>query len=130
MTTFNINQVKHFDIYKTFDCGQTFRYDKQTDCIFGIFRDMCITLSQKDNCVTIKTSKDISEEYFKTEIVPYLALDEDYDIVNKDVISHFSQNKEIIEKAVIISDGIRILKQDFFETLISFVIHKIIIFQE
>lgn len=124
MKEFLIENVKLFDPVMTFDCGQTFRYELSEKGIECVFRDLVLEIYKEDDNLKIISSKDISEEYFKSEIIPYLSLDEDYEKINENIISCFGKYNDTINNAISVSKGIRILKQDHFETLISFIISQ------
>lgn len=124
MSVFYLNNIKHFDPNKTFDCGQCFRFDYDKDGYSGVFRDMILKIKKNNETIIIETSKDISKDYFENTIVPYLDLDENYDEINADIVKYFDSDNHVIFKAMDVSDGIRILRQDYFETLISFIISQ------
>lgn len=101
----------YFSIEQTLKCGQVFRYKQISEKEFQIIsRDKICYLSQKDDHVCLKTEHlDYFYEYFD--------LGRDYsEIVNR--LGVFEELKAPIEYG----KGIRILKQDFYETVISFII--------
>ena len=85
---------------------------------------MILSFQKNDDCVIVKTSKDVSKEYFDDVISNFLSLDDDYEKINENIFSHFGKYNDVIYSAYSVSKGIRILKQDFFETLISFIISQ------
>lgn len=103
--------AEYFDIKKTLECGQVFRYKKTDKNCYVVFSlDKKCELSQKDGYVYLKSEH---IEYF----IEYFDLMRDYkDVCDK--LSCFSEIKTQIE----FGKGIRILKQDFYETVISFII--------
>ncbi|MBQ8195458.1 MAG: DNA-3-methyladenine glycosylase 2 family protein [Oscillospiraceae bacterium] len=106
----------NFDIKQTFLCGQCFRWQEREDGRFhGIAHGRYISLSQGDGCVTLH---DISEED--------IPLWEDYFDISTDyaeMISRLSADKTLAA-ACKSSGGIRLLKQEPFEALISFIISQ------
>ena len=100
-----------FSIYQTLTCGQVFRYKQISENeFFVISRDKICYLYQKDEYVTLKSEH---LDYFRQ----YFDLDRDYQKIVKS-LSVFDELKEAINYG----NGIRILKQDFYETVISFII--------
>lgn len=64
--------------------------------------------------------KNTSEDEFKNIWINYFDLDRNYN----DIKFRISENDEILQKAVEYAPGIRILNQDRFECLISFIISQ------
>lgn len=110
----------HFDIYKTFECGQTFCLLPDGDGISGVVAGKFIKLSQTQD--TVKVYGCTLDDYY-TFLGEYLGLDLDYDKVNENIFAHFP-NDGVINTACEISDGIRILTQPFWETLCAFIISQ------
>lgn len=109
-------QSKNFDIRQTFLCGQCFRWAEAEDGSFsGIASGRYIRLSQDGDSVTLHgiSEQDIPfwQEYFD--------LATDYGAM----IARLSDD-ETLSLACKSSGGIRILKQEPFETLISFIISQ------
>lgn len=105
-----------FDIRRTFLCGQCFRWKECDDGSFeGIAYGRYLRISQQDDIITLHdvSSEDIPlwENYFD--------LSTNYD----EVVKKLSADKTLAA-ACKESHGIRILKQDPFETLISFIISQ------
>lgn len=107
-----IEDLSEFNIAHILDCGQVFRYRKEGDC-YTLFAKNCKCLLRKDdNRVIINTEqRDFFEEYFD--------LKTDYAAIKKALSESFP---ELLNKAVSFGNGIRILKQDPFEMIISFII--------
>lgn len=104
--------VKPFDLEQTFECGQCFRWNKNNDGSYtGVAHSKLVNIKQKDGYVEIDDDSEIWQEYFD--------LNTDYgEIINK-----LSTNN-IMKNAIKNGEGIRILKQDFYETVISFIISQ------
>lgn len=108
-----LKDVKNFDIEKTFECGQCFRFDKMGDSYIGIVGEKRLILTQKQNDVEINiTKKEFDEKFYH-----YFDFERDY----KAIESAFEKDK-VLKNTIKTSSGIRILKQDPFETMISFII--------
>ncbi len=110
-----ISDIYGFDIQKTFECGQCFRFDKMPDGSYsGVAFDKLLSVCQNGNEISISG---ISKEEFENLFYDFFDLGRDYrqidDVFLKD---------SVLCNIVPFSTGIRILKQEPFETLISFII--------
>ena len=122
MNSVIIDCPEHFDPQKTFDCGQCFRFDILSDgTVCGVVNKRYITIKKCDGKLIITGMND---KEVKEQLIPYLGLDEDYDEINKDIESHFGVYNDTIYSAEKVADGIRILKQDKWETLVSFIVSQ------
>jgi len=101
-----------FDLIHTFECGQCFRWNQSQDGSYiGVIKGQVILIKQqKDNFVAYCKNEDALKEY--------LDLNRDYSKL-KSIISSLD---DILPRAVESGYGIRILKQDPWETLVSFII--------
>lgn len=110
-----LEEVKNFDIKQILECGQCFRWDKISDTEYIVVAfGRVIEISQKGNEVTIHNT---NEEDFNNIWLHYFDLETNYDEI-KDNLS----KDEILRKSIEYGYGIRILNQDPFEMLISFII--------
>ena len=117
-----IDCPRHFDPIKTFDCGQCFRFNVSSDgSVSGVIGKRFVTIEKRDDKLYISG---VNQSEAEKEIVPYLGLDEDYDEINRDIEEHFGVYNDTIYEAERISDGIRILRQEKWETLVSFIISQ------
>lgn len=105
-----IKDLDDFDIDHILLCGQIFRY-KKTDFGYLVFSKDKIAkvYKDKDSCKIISDDIDYFYNYFD--------LDTDYAKIKNELSKH-PQLKE----PLLFGYGIRILKQDIFETIISFII--------
>ena len=117
-----LSELSCFSVEKIFDCGQCFRFDPDSEGgVSGIYRGRKYRFTQEseDTVKIYNTSKvDFDENLFD-----FLSLDLDYDKMNIDIEGHFGRDV-IIKEAIEAGKGIRILRQDAFETLISFIISQ------
>lgn len=110
-----IKNIQPFSPSQIFECGQCFRWDRQQDGSYsGIVAGHTANISYSGNCVTIVS--DYEDERFWRD---YLDLDRDYDSIIKDL----SQD-DIMRDAISRGRGIRILRQDPWETVVSFIISQ------
>ena len=114
-----ISGCNNFDIIKTFESGQCFRWNQQDDGSYiGVIENKVITVFQENNKIIFKNLL-ISE--YKNKIKKYFDLDTDYEIINNSLLD---LDFDFINEAIRYSSGIRILKQDPWEVLISFIISQ------
>lgn len=110
-----IKNVLNFELKDIFDCGQCFRWHKQTnDNYIGVAFEKVIEVEKKDQDVIIYNT---NLDDFKNIWLDYFDLNRNYGEI-KDNLSKDS----ILKTSVLYGTGIRILRQDPFETLISFII--------
>ncbi|WP_294375930.1 DNA-3-methyladenine glycosylase [uncultured Clostridium sp.] len=110
-----IEGVKNFKLKQTFECGQCFRFEKISDNNYIIVAfERVIELKEDGNNIKIYNS---NEEDVKNIWIDYFNLKEDYSMI-KNELSH----DDLLKKCVEFGPGIRILNQDSFEMLISFII--------
>ena len=119
-----ISGVENFDVHKIFDCGQCFRFDRVEHShhekeFSGVAFGRFVSFAQDGDCVTIYGS-DLAD--YETVWRSYLNIDQDYNEISRNILEH-CQNGALIE-AVEYGKGIRILAQDPFECIISFIISQ------
>lgn len=108
--------VKDFDPVHIFDCGQCFRWIREEDDSYtGVAMGKVINV-KKDGDEIIIDNTDLAD--FKTIWEEYFDLNRDYTVL-KEKLSKYDEH---LKKAVEYGWGIRILKQDGWEMLISFII--------
>ena len=112
---FFIEANKYFDPVKTFDCGQCFRFKRIENKIIGVAFNNVITIEEAKKGYYIHGNNKINIEILSD----FLDCQNKYDKIEK-----FLENDNIIAPALDFGRGIRILKQEFFETLISFIISQ------
>lgn len=127
----------NYSLVDTFECGQCFRFVKLSPSDTGeeneigklypgyveymtIVKDKLIFVGQRDRDELIFFGVDESE--FDEICVPYFALDEDYEAIKNDVLLH--TDSDFLKAAAESASGIRILKQEPWETLFSFIISQ------
>ena len=108
---------KECSLALTLDCGQSFRFAPVDGNTFeGIAHGRILKMRQEANAIRFF---DMSEAEFSSVFAPYFDIDTDYTAL-KDAFS----SDETLKKAIACTEGIRVLKQDGFETLISFLISQ------
>lgn len=116
-----ITGLDRFSIDKIFDCGQCFRFDPVGNGIEGVAFGKVLRFEQ-ESLDKVKIFG-ITKSEFDERFCRYLALDEDYSAVDSDIITRLN-NDVTIKKAIEYGSGIRILRQDRWEALCSFIISQ------
>lgn len=112
-----LNDCPCLDIELSLFCGQAFRWRKNEDGIFhGVVRDKIIEIKQEKDCIIFLNSAD---EETKKLIEEYFDLNRDYKKICEGLCGDESFKKAFSEY-----EGIRILKQDSWEALCSFIISQ------
>lgn len=115
-----LEELKNFDLKQTLECGQVFRYEKVSDSSYVLIaRNKRIRLTQKPESTTLmihNTNISEYEEIWKD----YLDIETDY----SKIIDKISKDDSHMQKAVEYGQGIRILNQDPWEMIISFIISQ------
>ena len=119
-----IENIPLFDIEKVFDCGQSFRFDRVENSrhekeFSGAAMGRYISVAQDGDTVYIYNS---TLEEYEQIWESYLALDRDYNEINQEILS-LSDNPALLD-TVKSASGIRILKQDEWEAVCSFIISQ------
>lgn len=110
-----VKEVSDFHPVHTFECGQCFRWKRRPDGSYLLIaRERVIEIRYDSGRLELRNS---TAEDFIAIWYDYLDLGRDYAKI-KEAVSR----DEIMRKAVAFGHGIRLLRQDLWETLISFII--------
>ena len=113
---FILDNCKSFEPEHIFDCGQCFRWNKEENGSYtGVFNHNVINVKRENDKIIFRG---ICRGDIKEECIKYFDLDRDYEKI-KDKLSKVDENLKASIKHGI---GIRILNQDLWEALISFII--------
>ncbi len=111
-----LKNAQSFELKDIFDCGQCFRWNKEIDGSYtGVFGNNVLNISKQGKDVIFKG---ICEENIETTSKKYFDLDRNYEEIKEKLSKIDKHMKESIEYG----SGIRILNQDLWETIISFII--------
>ena len=111
-----IENTENFNLKHIFECGQCFRWNKQEDeSYIGVIKNNVIQV--KEQCGEI-VFKGVCEGNLKDICIDYFDLNSDYSQIK----SELSKIDENMANSIKYGYGIRILHQDIWETLISFII--------
>ena len=119
-----IRGVEYFNTEAVFDCGQAFRFlpveGTAHECEYGgVAFGRYISVAQDGDTLTLYGA---TEEELESIWIPYLGLDFDIDTARKDILSR--SDNPALREAVEYGKGIRILRQEKWETLCSFIISQ------
>lgn len=105
-----------FEPVHIFECGQCFRWNKQKDNSYtGIFKNNVINVKKEDDKIIFTGN---CNDDIKTICTDYFDLNQNYENIK----TKLSKIDKYLENSIKYGNGIRILRQDLWETLISFII--------
>ncbi|MDD7795777.1 DNA-3-methyladenine glycosylase family protein [Clostridium sp. 'White wine YQ'] len=106
---------KNFSVKQTIECGQCFRWEKVNENNYIIVaHERVIELEQiGEDVLILNTNKEDFEDIWQD----YFDLERDYSMIKEEL-----SKDELLKKAVEYGYGIRLLNQDPYEILISFII--------
>ncbi len=113
---FLLENYSSFNLRDIFECGQCFRWNEENDGSYtGVFGNNVINVKK-----TIKGIyfKGVCEKDIVNTVIDYFDLDRDYNEIKR-ILSKVDNN---MEESIKYGEGIRILNQDLWETIISFII--------
>ena len=111
-----LTEVKSFELKDIFECGQCFRWNQEEDGSYtGVFGQNVLNVKKEDNQIIFKG---ICQGDIKETVEKYFDMGRDYEKIKQQLSKIDSYMKESIEYG----KGIRILNQDLWETIISFII--------
>ena len=112
-----IPDVRDLDLEQTLDCGQSFRWEKQNDGSFsGVAFGKYVNISLDGTDMIIKNAAPDDEKIWRE----YFDLELDYGKIRGDI----SKLHPVLEEAARYAPGIRILRQEPYEALCTFIISQ------
>ena len=113
---YTLKNPKSFELKDIFDCGQCFRWNTEEDGSYtGVFGKNILNVKRDGKNINFKG---ICDGNIEDIIYDYFDLNRDYERI-KETLSEIDEN---MKKSVLYGKGIRILNQDLWETIISFII--------
>lgn len=110
-----VTGLRDFNLNHIFDCGQCFRFNKLDDTTyFGVAKGRALRIAQAGDKVTLYST---TKDDFKNVWFDYFDLGRNYG----EIKSRLSADS-VMREAISYGDGIRILNQDLWEAVISFII--------
>ena len=111
-----LKDTSSFEPKHIFECGQCFRWDEQKDGSYtGIVKENVINVKKVDNEIVFTSFGADNLEKLVTE---YFDLNRNYEEIKEEL----SKVDEYLANSIQYGSGIRILNQDLWETIISFII--------
>ena len=110
-----VHQVRNFELAHIFECGQCFRWDRQDKGSYiGVAFGKVLEVEKRNDDILLYN---VTEEDFREIWADYFDLYRDYGTI-KEVLS----KDPLLKKSVEFGQGIRILNQEPFEMILSFII--------
>ncbi len=111
-----LEDINSFELKDIFKCGQCFRWNEQKNGSYtGIFGRNILNVKKDNNKIIFEG---ICEKEIKPTVEKYFDLNRDYEKIKKQL----SQIDENMENSIKYGQGIRLLNQDLWETILSFII--------
>lgn len=108
-------KVDCFNLKYTLECGQCFRWKNNNDYYVGVIKDRVIKIRQDIDYIYVRSNE---QKDLEKVVKEYFELEKDYSSIEKRIASL----DDYVKKALKNTSGMRHLKQDFFETIISYII--------
>ncbi len=105
-----------FDLAATLACGQCFRWEETAGGWHGVAFGKPLTVRQEEDRLVFSCS----EEEFRSLWKDYFDLELDYDAILNEIAGRFP----VLQRALPLAGGIRILQQEPWEALCSFIISQ------
>ena len=113
---YELNNIPSFNSKHIFECGQCFRWDEESDGSYtGIVGKNVINVKQVENRVIFSS---YGADNLEKLVINYFDLTRNYEEI-KDKLSKIDEH---LARSIKYGSGIRILNQDLWETIISFII--------
>lgn len=111
----NYISIEDFDLRHIFDCGQAFRWEKVADQDYiGISGDQVLRITQAGNKIGYSCETQVFNEFWH----PYFDLNTNYDQIKRTLLI----KDPSLGDAIDFGSGIRLLNQEPFEMLITFIL--------
>ncbi|HPB78614.1 MAG TPA: DNA glycosylase [Sedimentibacter sp.] len=109
-----VHDIRDFNITHIFECGQCFRWNREEDGSYtGVVKNKVINVLQQKNTVEFNNINTDDFDIIKN----YFDFDTDYETIKNTL-----NTDEIMAEAIKFGEGIRILNQEEWETMVSFMI--------
>lgn len=107
-----------FELKDVFDNGQCFRWNRNEDGSYnGVFHNISLNVKKSEGKIIFEGITKLNQKEFESEIVKYFDLERDYESY-RDKLSIVDDNLKV---ATEFGKGLRLLNQDLFETIISYI---------
>lgn len=113
---YQIPKIDTFCLEHIFECGQCFRWNKEKDGSYtGVFKNNVLNVKEENNKIIFHG---VCQGNIKEIVTEYFDLNRNYEEMQKKL----STIDENVKKSILYGKGIRLLNQDLWETIISFII--------
>ena len=113
-----LEDISDFNVEQTLECGQCFHFEKIGDNEYGVvYSNYLLHIKQQKDCIICYN---IDEDTFRNVWIRYFDLERDYAEIKNELIKADKR----LESAIRENYGVRILNQEFSETLMSFIISQ------
>lgn len=110
-------EIENFSLAQICRSGQCFRMEETEDDLFTIYAgDRCIKIWQNGKSCRFYCGEEEYDEFWKD----YFDLDNDYSVY----MAQANPNDAYLNRAIAFGSGMRILKQDLWEMIVSFLISQ------
>ena len=117
MDRFELQKPDSFDLVHIFECGQCFRWNQNEDGSYtGVIKKSVMNVKKENDKVIFEGIT--NGESFEDIVKYYFDLNTNYSIYKEKL----SKVDEFLKESIEFGSGIRILKQDLWECIISFII--------
>lgn len=114
---YRLKEPKTFNLKDIFECGQCFRWNEQEDGSYtGVWNENVVNVKKEGQDYVF--SGICKNGNLEEEIQQYFDLNRDYEQIKEEL----SKKDEYMKASITYGKGIRILNQDLWETIISFII--------
>ena len=114
--TYQMNQIDTFVPKHIFECGQCFRWNQETDGSYtGVLENNVLNVTLENGQIIFQG---ICDGNIQEIVTSYFDLDRDY----RKIQESLSKIDEPLKTSIQYGKGIRLLNQDLWETIISFII--------
>ncbi|MBQ5735808.1 MAG: DNA glycosylase [Lachnospiraceae bacterium] len=115
----HITEIEDFDLFQTMLCGQCFHFEVIDDERIALVAGGRLVVARQPQSGTL-ILQDMTIEEYDTYFRHYFDLDRDYASIKSRLLSE----DELLKTSIESMNGVRILNQDYLETLISFIISQ------
>ena len=113
---YEIEKSDSFDLVHIFECGQCFRWNKEDDGSYtGVFKNNVLNIKEENGKIKFQG---ICNGNIEEAVKDYFDFNTDYTKIKETL----SKVDKYLEESIKFGNGIRILNQDLWEVLISFII--------
>ena len=111
-----LENANSFNLRDIFECGQCFRWNKEDDeSYIGVIENNVLNVKNIENKIIFKG---ICNGNIQEIVTNYFDLNRDYTKIKNEL----SKIDDYMKNSIKYGEGIRILNQDLWETIISFII--------